>query len=170
MSMVRRIMKVRTTAFRIILSSGIGALGACLVILWPVFPRILGTFTGRVRLLAAIMVKTGLHNQGNPGTGQRGAWSAFCHGDDGGYHVRLISAYANRILCRTADSRQWTRRAASSDLACVWQQVPGLDGKYLWILALETKKRQQNLYQVMLCCRENTAFFYRAFGHRQPSP
>lgn len=157
MSMVRRIMKVRTTAFRIILSSGIGALGACLVILWPVFPGFWELLLAGAAL-GSIMVKIGLHTRGIRELVRGVLGLLFVTVTMGGimyalYQHTPAGYYAEQLI--RGDGPEglplliWLCLAAGAWFGC----------KYLWILALETKKRQQNLYQVMLCCRETQLSF-----------
>lgn len=157
MSMARRMMKAQTTMVRIVLGSAVGAAGACLVIVWPVFLG-LGELILAGVVLGGLMVKIGFHTKGVQELARGILSLVFVSVTMGGlmgvlYQHTYAGYYVEQLIRgNTAEGMPlliWLFLAAGSWYGC----------KYLWIFALEVKRRQQHLYQVTLVCKERSLTF-----------
>lgn len=147
-SMVKMILKARTSALRIVLGGLIGALWTCILAIYPLLPVLLqGLFTYVV--VGGLMVKVGLRTQGLRGLvkGILGLYLAsaalgglmmalYQHTRIGYYVEQLIrGGYAQSLPLII-----WMLLTAGA--------VFGL--KYLWINVMEVQRQKSHLYEVTL--------------------
>lgn len=156
MHMVRQMTRAKTSGVRILLGSGIGALGACLMVVFPVLPRGMELLISIA--LGGLMVKTGLCTKGIQELFRGVLCLIFAAVTMGGlmfvlYQYTPTGYYAEQLI--RGDRVEgiplliWIFLGAGS-----W-----FFGRYLWILALEIKKRQTHLCHVVLCCGETQGTF-----------
>lgn len=148
LSMVKVILKVKTSALRIVLGGVIGALWTCILAIYPMLPVLLQGMVTYV-VVGGLMVKVGLRTKGVRGLvkGVLGLYLAsvalgglmmalYQHTRIGYYIEQLIrGGYAQGIPLII-----WALLTAAA--------VFGL--KYLWINVMEIQRQKSHLYEVTL--------------------
>lgn len=150
LSTVRTLLKVRTSALRVIAGAAIGALWACILAIYPVFPvplQMAVTFVG----IGSLMVKVTLHTKGvrELVKGVLGLYLAtvalggtmyalYQHTRFGYYVEQLIRGRLTGGMPLII----WILLAAGAYLG----------NRYLWMNLIEIRKQKSNLYEVTLIC------------------
>lgn len=148
MTMVKVILKVRTSAVRIIISGTIGALWTCMLAIFPVFPALVQAIFTYV-VIGGLMVKVGLHTDGIRGLikGLLGLYLASVA--LGGMMMALyqhtrIGYYVEQLI------RGGFVEGMPLIILVLLTAGAVFGLKYLWINVAEVQRQRSSLYEVTL--------------------